>query len=575
MKTTDEGRGIVPLLMFLARRYPGRAMRVVILVALSGLAEGIGIITVLPLLQIAEKSGSVSGGPTRLVFELLRDAGITPAVGPILALIVLGLLLKGGLFLLAIRQAGYIGADVSTDLRLDLIRALAEARWGYFTRQPSGRLTNSITTEAIRTSNVTTEACYMLAAIIQATIYLALALLVSWVFTVASLAFGALLFLSLFRVIRAARRAGSRETELLQSLSSRLADGLHAIKPLKAMAREDTLTPILEGESRELNAVQRRQALSRAILPAVQEPMIAIVLAIGLYLALRSSVILFDELLFLALVFYRIATRMGNVQVFYQSVMTLEQSFWSLQDSIRAAQDAKEEHSGASPPRLEDAIELRQVSFGYGEKLVLDRVDLRISQGKITTIFGSSGAGKTTVADLVVGLLRPTHGEVFVDGIPLAQLDLRAWRSKVGYVPQDLALVNDSVMLNVSMGQPEVSREQVELALRAADAWSFVSSLPEGLDTFVGEKGLQLSGGQRQRISIARALISDPRLVILDEPTTALDPLTEQAICRTLDKLRGRVTMLVISHQTPLAEIADQVVRLEPVHTAVGPEGAQ
>ncbi|MEE9606962.1 MAG: ATP-binding cassette domain-containing protein, partial [Myxococcota bacterium] len=174
-----------------------------------------------------------------------------------------------------------------------------------------------------------------------------------------------------------------------------------------------------------------------------------------------------------------------------------------------------------------------------------------------------SGSGKTTIADLISGLVQPDTGGVFVDGVPLDEIDLRLWRSTIGYVPQEMFLFHDTVLMNVTLGDPSQRPEDVELALRRAEAWEFVSKLPQGLDTVVGERGALLSGGQRQRLAIARALAHRPRLLILDEVTTSLDPESERAVCDALAKLHGNVTILAVSHQPALASMADRIYRIQ------------
>jgi ATP-binding cassette subfamily C protein len=160
-------------------------------------------------------------------------------------------------------------------------------------------------------------------------------------------------------------------------------------------------------------------------------------------------------------------------------------------------------------------------------------------------------------------LLRPQKGEVWIDNLPLAQIDLRSWRRMIGYVPQETLLLHDTVFINVALGDKDISAADVEQALRSAGAWKFVSALPKGVNSVVGERGHKLSGGQRQRIAIARALVHKPRLLILDEATTALDPENEAAICATLRGLRGEITILAISHQPAVLEVADRAYRLK------------
>src|SRR5690606_38977597 len=170
------------------------------------------------------------------------------------------------------------------------------------------------------------------------------------------------------------------------------------------------------------------------------------------------------------------------------------------------------------------------VGFAYDGYPVFGDLSLEIPAGAMTVLIGPSGAGKTTVIDLVIGLIRPQSGSIRVDGLDLTGIDLRAWRRLIGYVPQDTVLLHDSILHNVTLGDPALTTADAEQALRAAGIWDFVAALPEGLYTQVGERGGKLSGGQRQRVAIARALVNEPRLLILDEATSALDPTSEQEI---------------------------------------------
>jgi len=184
-------------------------------------------------------------------------------------------------------------------------------------------------------------------------------------------------------------------------------------------------------------------------------------------------------------------------------------------------------------------------------------------------ITGTSGSGKTTLTDLLLGLYQPQGGKILIDGVPLSEIDLQAWRRLIGYVPQDPILFHDTILANVTLGDPSLGEEEVRQALQAAGAWDFVSAQPEGLERVVGEKGAKLSGGQRQRIALARALAARPRLLILDEVTSALDPDTERDICRNIDALSADFTILAITHGEAWTEIADQVYRLD--HGSVVP----
>jgi ATP-binding cassette subfamily C protein len=266
----------------------------------------------------------------------------------------------------------------------------------------------------------------------------------------------------------------------------------------------------------------------------------------------------------LGLLFWRTTSRINVLQRNYQNTLVYESAFWSLRDVVHKAEDAEETGGAGRSPTLNQGIRLERVSFAHDNSgPVLKDISLTIRVGGFTAIAGPSGSGKSTLANLVVGLFRPQAGRVLIDSLPLEDLDLSAWRRMIGYVPQEVILFHDTVYANVTLGDPALTRDDAEAALRAAGAWDFVSGLEAGMDTIVGERGTKLSGGQRQRIAIARALVRKPRLLILDEVTTALDPLTEEAICKTLKDLSGRITILAVSHQAALVEAADQVYRLQ------------
>jgi ATP-binding cassette, subfamily C, bacterial len=188
-------------------------------------------------------------------------------------------------------------------------------------------------------------------------------------------------------------------------------------------------------------------------------------------------------------------------------------------------------------------------------------VSLQVPARGLTLIIGKSGSGKTTLLDLLVGLRHPDSGRILIDGVPLPELDLRAWRRQIGYVPQESVMVDESVAHNLALGE-NIPEERIREALRAADALEFVDAMPDGIRTRVGQGGSRLSGGQRQRLAIARALIHGPRLLILDEATSNLDPEAQDAIIETVSHLKGHMAVLAVAHQEKLARVADQVLRL-------------
>jgi ATP-binding cassette, subfamily C, bacterial len=454
---------------------------------------------------------------------------------------------------------GHTVARVESDLRSELIRGLLKARWELFLSKPHGQYANAVTSEVQKASEGYVRICRMLAHVTQLLVYSVVAILVSWKITLAGLLGGIVTWGALNLLVKIARAAGESQTALLKSVAIRLSDGLQGIKPLKAMAREDRLGPVLESENQGLRAARRRQVMSVHGLHTLHEPILVLLLCVGIFAAFTIMKVDLGQVAVLSVVFWRTLSRFGNLQFNYQELASVESAYWSLRESIDELHDHEEAHVGTRVPSFEKSLALRDVSFSYGEKPVSERVSLIIPTGGFTALVGPSGVGKTTIADLIIGLLRPQKGEIYIDGVPMSELDLRQWRGMIGYAPQDAILFHDTIFSNVTLSDPVLTSRDAETALREAGAWDFVSSLPDGLESIVGERGGKISGGQRQRIALARALVRKPKLLILDEVTTALDPDTESAICQSLLRLKGKVTILTISHQKALVDAADSV----------------
>ena len=561
------------LMLHLFRAYPLASFLMILALFLSGLAEGLGVSALLPMLKIAMNSGEADTVPDppgeleQAVLGVLEWLGIPVTLGALLTLIVVAAFIKAILMLLAQRQVGYTAAQVATDLRLEVLRNMMHSRWSFFLHQPAGRLSNALATEAQRASGAYMLGATAITFLIQALVYGGVAVAVSWQATLLSLIGGALIIWASHYLVRMSRKAGNKQTRLMVSLMSHLTDMLQSVKPLKAMGREDLVDDLLNNETNRLNKTLRRQVLAGAVLSSGQDLMFIVLIAFGAYLALGVLSIDFATVLILALTLGRAFNYLSKVQKQYQKLAQNESAYWSLKQTSDAARTQKEHMGGDLTPALETGISLRTFDFLYDGHPVFSGLDMEIPAHKISTINGPSGSGKTTIIDLVIGLIRPNGGEILIDGVPFEQIDVKAWRRMVGYVPQETVLLHDSILYNVSLGDPQISEAQVIDALKKAGAWDFVCEMPEGLHTFVGERGGRLSGGQRQRIAIARALINDPRLLILDEATSALDPETEAAIIATLRDLRQQLTILAITHNSGLADAADVIHRLSPGRT--------
>ena len=560
------------LMLSFFRAYRWQTVVMLVALLLSGIAEGIGLSALLPLLNIALGSDATSmlpGAPAvdqnefeRTVLDILGSVGIAPTLGNMLLIILAGVTFKSLFLLVAQRQVGYTAAQVGTDLRLQMLRAVLRSKWEYFLHQPVGKLTNALATEAQRSSAAFVNGATAITFLIQALIYGSIAFALSWRASLTAIVAGVVVIGLSHFLVRITRRAGKRQTRLMTSLMANLTDTLQSVKPLKAMAREHLADQVLAHDTNRLNKALRRQVLSGAVLDSAQELMFTGFICLGVYVAMEKFTMDLPMVMVLVVALGRAFSFFGKVQKQYQKLAQGESAYWALMDSIKAANDAEENLDGGVTPQFEHSIIFENVSFDYDRHPVFNNLSLHVDAGSLTTLVGPSGSGKTTIIDLTIGLLQPQRGRVLLDGVPLQDINIKQWRSMIGYVPQDTVLLHDSVIHNVTLGDPELSVDDAQQALRAAGAWDFVSRLSHGLDTIVGERGGKLSGGQRQRIVIARALINQPRLLILDEATSALDTESEEAVRQTMEALKGQLTILAISHNRAMVQAADHVYQL-------------
>ena len=570
------------MLVSLFRRYPTRSLTVLGALLAASILDGLGISTLLSLLSVAGDGGGAAIAsnpeaaslPERMIAWVFRSSGLEPSITGLMILGAVLVMFKAVVVLLANRQVGYAVAQVATDLRIDLLRAIGESRWRYYLSKSVGTLTNAMATEAQRASEGYLQGAIMATQLTTAFVYVVLALMISWHVTVAALVLAALVLLGLNFLITAAGRAGRRQTGLLKSILAVMTEQLAAIKPLKAMGRDDRFEAVVTVQTRQLNKSLRKQVFSREAIKALQELSLALLALVGLVVMLSVLEMPLASAMILIFLLARFVTLLSKAQRAWQLTAISESAYWSLIESIEEARNEREPRIGTLAPSLKQSIRFDKVSFAHPGHRVFQDQSLEIPVGQLTVITGASGSGKTTLIDLIAGLLHPDNGQVLIDGVDLHEIDHHAWRMLIGYVPQEPLLVNESVLYNVTFGDPALSRTDVERALAQADALEFVQGMENGLDTIVGERGGRLSGGQRQRLAIARALVQQPKLLILDEATSNLDSLSERAVLATVAHLKGGLTMLAVTHHQPMLELADQVYRIEKGHLQRLSDGA-
>jgi len=567
-----HGQGAIAMLRSLFRRYPLRSSGVLLALLAASVLDGLGLSTLLSLINMADsqdlaatassEAAAPASMPERLIGGLFHSVGIEPNLYWLLALGALLILAKTAFVLLANRQVGYAVAQVATDLRIDLLRAIGASRWRYYLSKPIGNLSNAMATEAQRSSEGYLHGATMAAQIITSLIYTIVAMMISWTVTLTALVLTVGMLGGLHFLVRSAGRAGQRQTGLLKSILAVMTDQLAAIKPLKAMGREEQFDAMLSMQTRELNKSLRKQVFAKEAIRALQESALVLLAIIGLFILLGLFNMQLAAVMVLIVVLVRTVSLLAKAQRAWQMTAISESAYWSLTETIREAEAERERTHGQRVPTLKQGIRLERIRFAHPGFEVFQDLSLHVEAGCLTVITGPSGGGKTTLLDLVAGLLHPDSGRVLIDGVDLVEIDHRRWRRMIGYVPQDPLLINDSVRNNITLGAEDIDERQIEQALEQSDALDFVLKMPQGIDSSVGEKGGRLSGGQRKRLAIARALVQGPQLLILDEATSNLDIASEQAVLATVGHLKQHLTLLAVTHHEPLLEMADRSWRL-------------
>ena len=402
----------------------------------------------------------------------------------------------------------------------------------------------------------------ILASIVQVIAYLSVAFIISYEIALIAIATSLILFLIFKKFITYSKQLGKENVSLSIQITSQITDNSRCIKSLKAMARESHMNALLDSYTKKLRSVSKKSTTVAESLDMLQEIFLMGAIVLTLYFSFQYLDLPLEFAIILVYIYLRTMKMFGKIQRQLQQFAVNANCYEQVLKYISVAQEYREDRTGTLQHSLTGNIRLENVCFSYNEKQILNNASATIFHNKINSIVGSSGAGKTTLVDLVCGLYMPTAGEIFVDNVPLSGIDIRHWRKQIGYVVQEVTLLNSSIRENITLGDTSISDQQVRLALHKAHAESFVNSLPDGIDTITGESGAKMSGGQRQRILIARALVHSPRLLILDEATSALDSKTELLLSEVFKELSEDITIISISHRPAMVEISDQVIEL-------------
>lgn len=541
----------------------GFVMILLLSIAVS-LTGGISIVMLVPMLGLLEVStGSVSA----LKLLMLPLQGLSPVaqiavmIGVYFILIVLKAYLG---WLLKIRQSEFL-EEYSLNLRQELYHTVSTARWEQLA---AGKQTDTIdlfTAQCSQVSQGVSMIIALLSSVVTAFVSLGIALWLSLPVTVFVLFFGCG-FAWVFRhLMKESKRYGDEMIRINRVMYSELYSQLRSIKEVRSYGVQKEHADFFEEISRSSKAAKlkfmRQQAFPSMLYSIAAAGMIAVIFLICVLLFHMDTA----RLMVLVYVFTRLWPVFSGFINKIAAIQTTIPAYEKLMEALGTLSVEKSGQVQTAPIPFEKEIEFRNVCFAYqgsGES-VLHNVNFTLKKGSITALMGRSGAGKTTIADLLMGFLEPTSGEILIDGIKLSDENLPGWRHNLGYIPQEPLILNATVRENLQRFHPAATQAEMEKALKKAYIWDVVENLPQGIDTVLGDGGIRLSGGERQRIVLARVLLGNPRLIVMDEATSAMDYESEMAVRNAIRDLNEQVTILIIAHRLATVRTAKYGLVLE------------
>jgi ATP-binding cassette subfamily C protein len=574
--------GLIRRVLFLAQPYGRAKLAMVFSLSLAqALFQVIGVTSIFPFLAIAADPERIRHSKFGLRFlallppmsnrELLITAG---------AVAIVGLLLSNAVNLLAEYARTRYANSFAHWLRLRLLRRMASQPYTYFLQRNTGDLLKKVLGDVTNyTVGVLLPLLDSLARVLTAVLLLATVFLVQPMIALSAAIVLGGFYVIIFRLLARKRREVDENFRIsVGGLFREAQQMLGGIKPVKVHRAEEHFLGRFAGHSAIIARMSARVPIFSNSARYLVEPLAfgGLVVAV-LLLAVKGRD--FSDILpnlgVMALAGYRL---LPSLQLLYSQltqVSSVRHAVDEVYDEFVAAEAdgsvspgiGSDDLTPATPLRWTDAITLREISFRYprASRPALDGLSLTIPKNTSLGVIGPTGSGKSTLVDLLLGLYQPTTGEILIDGRPLTTALVPSWQATIGYVPQDIFLIDDSIARNIAFGVPdnEIDPARLREACVMAQILGFIETeLPNGFDTYVGERGIRLSGGQRQRIGLARALYHCPSLLILDEATSALDTATEAKLLEALRTLAGKLTMVVAAHRLSAVANCDQLVDL-------------
>lgn len=529
----------------------------------ASLTEGAALLLLVPLLTAIDQTAGKPGSPW--LQKILPDVDSRVMLAIILALFVIVVIIRAAMARRSELTLLALQIKIVRDITVQLYSAIAEASWSFLHTKRSADFHAAATSEMTRLETAVYYALEMPSRAAMLTIHVVIAFFLAPALTSVGMVTGLFIVWLARRYLEESLQLGDKLSESYASLHRQISEFLAGLKITKVFAAEERHIRAFTGAVDEVNQFVFSYTKSAANARQLQEICAGLALVAFIWIGAAIMKLPLSDVLVLALIFYRLLPLFQRLQQSAQEMLHASSAAHTILGLTSECHLAREREMRTSDNvHFHDSLIFKDVRFRYEAQRpeVLRGINFSLKNGSVTVLAGSSGSGKSTIVDLLAGLLRPTHGQILIDDEVLDAAQTVSWRGGVSLVSQESFLFHDTIRSNLLVARPYANDSELKDALKKASLSDFVSKLPNKLETVLASRGASVSGGERQRLALARALLRKPRLLILDEPTSALDKATENEVIKIVERLRGKVTIFIVTHRPEKID-ADQILTLD------------
>ncbi|MDB9307593.1 ABC transporter ATP-binding protein [Aphanizomenon sp. CS-733/32] len=543
------------------------AILAIVFSALAASFEGFGLGFLLVFLQSLTTPGSEPVKTGIEWFDILIlgiNGSATERLYRISALIVVTTCMRASFNYIGQICIQFSEISLVDNLRKRIFQQLEAQTLSYFSHKKSGELVNILTSEMERIRQIFGGLAFLITRGFTLIVYSISLFVLSWKMTIVSILLFSLLAVALSTLNKQIRERSFAITSANDNFTARVLEFIEGIRTIHAFSTQEfERNRYYQASEKIVNTWKSVYWISLIVKP-LAESISTLILISMIIVALTTGLMKVSALLTFFFVLFRIIPMTQDLNGVVAFLSTQAGAVENIKDLLKTDDKIYFQNGALRFPGFKRSIDLVSVDFDYSlNQRVLHNITLSIKQGQMTALIGSSGAGKTTLADLIPRFHDATDGHIYIDEVDIRKFDINSLRSKIAVVSQNTFIFNTSVWNNIAYGTPTATATEIKEAARLANALEFILEMPTGFDTQLGDRGVRLSGGQRQRIAIARALLKNPEILILDEATSALDSVSERLIQESLEKLSVGRTVIAIAHRLSTIAKADKVVVLE------------